>query len=52
MIVPALDAARAEMERLGARAIGEETDFAEGRALYLREPGGAVIEIEELFGEE
>ena len=51
MIVPALDAARAEMERLGARALGEETEFAEGRALYLREPGGAVIEIEELSGD-
>lgn len=50
MIVPSLDAARAEMERLGAEALGEETAFAEGRALYMREPGGAVIEIEELTG--
>ena len=48
-IVPALDAAIANACAAGAVQLGQITAFSEGRAVYLRAPGGLVIEIEELF---
>jgi catechol 2,3-dioxygenase-like lactoylglutathione lyase family enzyme len=33
---------------LGAAVIGEVVEYPEGRAVYLREPGGSVLELEEL----
>lgn len=48
-VVADLDAALLHATRAGALALGKVTAFAEGRSAYLREPGGAVIEIEELF---
>lgn len=42
-----LDAAAAELEALGAQPLGESVIFTTGRALYLREPGGSVLELYE-----
>lgn len=47
--VPNLEHAVAAAGAAGAVLAGEITDFAEGRAVYMRAPGGAVIEFEELF---
>ena len=47
--VPDLEAALASARAAGARAMGKTVAFAEGRAAYVREPGGAVLELEELF---
>ncbi len=41
------DAALRAVLALGATPVGEVTRFAEGRAAYLREPGGSVFEIDE-----
>ncbi len=48
-VVPNLAAALAHSEEAGAVLLGAVTSFAEGRSAYLREPGGAIIELEELF---
>jgi catechol 2,3-dioxygenase-like lactoylglutathione lyase family enzyme len=42
-----LDAALARLEGLGARRVGAVTAFPDGRAVYLREPGGSVVELDE-----
>lgn len=43
-----LTAAIAAAERNGAAPMGQVTQFSEGRAVYMRAPGGLVIELEEL----
>lgn len=48
-VVEDLEAALGVAERLGAEVLGEVTTFAEGRAVYCREPSGTVFELEELF---
>jgi len=47
------DAALREVQRLGARLIGEVTVFPppEGRCVYCREPSGTVFELEEVLSE-
>ena len=47
-VVDDLDATLARIEDLGARRLGAVTEFAEGRAAYCQEPGGSVLELEEL----
>ena len=47
--VPDLGAAIASAEAEGATQLGEVVTFAEGRSVYLREPGGSALELEELF---
>lgn len=49
LVVTDLDTALRQATEAGARLLGKVTAFAEGRSAYLREPGGAVIEFEELF---
>lgn len=44
-LVADLDRALAEVERLGARRLGEVTVFPEGRSVYCREPSGSVFEL-------
>jgi len=48
-IVEDLDAALIRVEALGACRLGAVTEFSEGRAAYCREPGGSVLELEELY---
>ncbi|WP_320671365.1 VOC family protein [Patulibacter defluvii] len=43
-----LDAALAHVGALGAVPVGEIVGFPEGRAVYVREPAGSVIELEEI----
>jgi catechol 2,3-dioxygenase-like lactoylglutathione lyase family enzyme len=43
-----LDASLARARRHGAATIGEVVVYPEGRSVYLREPGGSVLELEEL----
>jgi catechol 2,3-dioxygenase-like lactoylglutathione lyase family enzyme len=43
-----LDEAIAAAERHGATRIGEIVAYPEGRAVYLRAPGGSVLELEEV----
>ncbi|HEV8275232.1 MAG TPA: VOC family protein [Streptosporangiaceae bacterium] len=43
-----LDEAIATSERHGATRIGEIVAYPEGRAVYLRAPGGSVLELEEV----
>jgi catechol 2,3-dioxygenase-like lactoylglutathione lyase family enzyme len=45
--VDALERSLAAVEALGARALGEVVTFATGRAVYVREPAGSVIELYE-----
>jgi catechol 2,3-dioxygenase-like lactoylglutathione lyase family enzyme len=45
--VAALDAALVDAERHGAERVGEVVDYPDGRSVYLREPGGSVLELEE-----
>lgn len=47
-----LDAALAAAHAAGAESCGEVVLFPEGRCAYCREPGGSVIEFEELAAEE
>ncbi|MDJ1009268.1 MAG: VOC family protein [Paracoccaceae bacterium] len=47
--VPDLPKAVASVEAEGASQLGEVVTFAEGRSVYCKEPGGSVIELEELF---
>jgi catechol 2,3-dioxygenase-like lactoylglutathione lyase family enzyme len=47
--VPDLAAATERATAAGAVPLGEITEFSEGRASYLRAPGGLVVELEELF---
>jgi catechol 2,3-dioxygenase-like lactoylglutathione lyase family enzyme len=42
------DATLERCVRQGAGAIGEVVAYPEGRSVYLREPGGSVLELEEL----
>jgi catechol 2,3-dioxygenase-like lactoylglutathione lyase family enzyme len=46
--VTELDEAIAVAEGHGARRIGEIVAYPEGRAVYLRAPGGSVLELEEV----
>lgn len=46
-----LDEALACATEAGARLLGEIVTFSEGRSAYLEVPGGATIELEELFEE-
>ena len=46
--VTELDEAIAEAEKHGAARIGEIVAYPEGRAVYLRTPGGSVLELEEV----
>lgn len=46
-VVPELEVASAAVERLGAVRLGEVTRFSEGRSLYLRDPAGAIFELDE-----
>lgn len=41
------DASLNRFMRLGAKALGEVTMFPDGRAAYLHEPSGTVLELEE-----
>lgn len=43
-----LDEALAKIEKLGAVRLGEITQFDEGRSVYVREPAGSFLELEEL----
>ena len=47
--VSGLDNALAAATGAGAASMGEAATFSEGRAAYVRAPGGLVIELEELF---
>ena len=51
-VVEDLDATLVRIEKLGARRLGAVTEFAEGRAAYCQEPGGSVLELEELYEQE
>ncbi|HEU4655983.1 MAG TPA: VOC family protein [Capillimicrobium sp.] len=42
-----LDAALARVQAHGARPLGTTVTFATGRAVYVREPSGSVIELYE-----
>jgi catechol 2,3-dioxygenase-like lactoylglutathione lyase family enzyme len=44
---PDFDGLLEKVQTLGASMIGQVTDFGDRRAVYLRVPGGPVIEIEE-----
>jgi len=46
-VVHDLDVALARVERLGATRLGVVTRFPEGRSVYVREPGGSVLELDE-----
>jgi catechol 2,3-dioxygenase-like lactoylglutathione lyase family enzyme len=48
--VTALDEAIGKAERHGAIRVGETVTYPEGRAVYLRVPGGSVLELEEVTG--
>ncbi len=43
-----LEASLAHAQRHGATPVGEVVAYPEGRSVYLREPGGSVLELEEL----
>lgn len=43
-----LDAGLARAQRHGATPMGEVVTYPEGRSVYLREPGGSVLELEEI----
>jgi catechol 2,3-dioxygenase-like lactoylglutathione lyase family enzyme len=43
-----LNQAIAVAERHGAAPVGEIVAYPEGRAIYLRAPGGSVVELEEV----
>lgn len=43
-----LDVALEQVRALGAEPVGEVVRFPEGRAVYVREPAGSVIELEEV----
>jgi catechol 2,3-dioxygenase-like lactoylglutathione lyase family enzyme len=43
-----LDASLAQATRHGATPVGQVVAYPEGRSVYLREPGGSVLELEEL----
>jgi catechol 2,3-dioxygenase-like lactoylglutathione lyase family enzyme len=45
------DATLALARSCGARPLGEVVLYPEGRSVYLREPGGSVVELEEVAGE-
>jgi predicted enzyme related to lactoylglutathione lyase len=45
-----LDAVIASAEEHGATRVGEIVGYPEGRAVYLRVPGGSVLELEEVAG--
>ncbi len=47
--VPDLPEAIASTCAEGAQQMGEVVTFAEGRSAYCKEPGGSVLELEELF---
>jgi hypothetical protein len=43
-----LDAGLAKARRHGATPVGEVVTYPDGRSIYLREPGGSVLELEEV----
>lgn len=43
-----LDASLARAQRHGATHVGEVVTYPDGRSVYLREPGGSVLELEEI----
>jgi catechol 2,3-dioxygenase-like lactoylglutathione lyase family enzyme len=43
-----LDAGLAKARRHGATPVGEVVTYPDGRSVYLREPGGSVLELEEV----
>ncbi|MGH3277085.1 MAG: VOC family protein [Streptosporangiaceae bacterium] len=45
-----LDATLARAQRHGATPVGQVVTYPEGRSVYLREPGGSVLELEEVAG--
>jgi predicted enzyme related to lactoylglutathione lyase len=45
-----LDANLARAQRHGATPVGQVVNYPEGRSVYLREPGGSVLELEEVAG--
>jgi len=49
--VASLDEAIAAAERHGATKVGEVVGYPDGRAVYLRVPGGSVLELEEVADE-
>jgi catechol 2,3-dioxygenase-like lactoylglutathione lyase family enzyme len=48
-IVPSLEAALEHIKQHDGHVLGEVTVFSEGKAVYVREPGGSFIELEEMF---
>lgn len=46
-LVSNLDEAIAQTVAAGGKLIGEVTEFSEGRAVYLADPAGYVVELEE-----
>jgi len=47
LLVSNLDEAIAEILAAGGELIGQVTEFSEGRAVYLSDPAGFVVELEE-----
>jgi catechol 2,3-dioxygenase-like lactoylglutathione lyase family enzyme len=43
-----LDEALVLSHDCGARSLGEVVTYPEGRSVYLREPGGSIVELEEV----
>jgi len=52
LVVTDIAAAEAEVLSLGAVRVGEIVAFEEGPAAYYREPGGSVVELEQLHAPE
>jgi catechol 2,3-dioxygenase-like lactoylglutathione lyase family enzyme len=46
--VVGFDSALSRAHACGATALGEVVTYPEGRSVYLREPGGSVLELEEV----
>jgi catechol 2,3-dioxygenase-like lactoylglutathione lyase family enzyme len=49
--VPDLDEALRQATGAGAKLLGEVVEFSEGRSAYVRVPGGATNELEEMIEE-
>lgn len=50
-VVADLNAALAACRAAGATPLGAVTEFEEGPSAYLQEPGGSIIELEQLAGD-
>jgi catechol 2,3-dioxygenase-like lactoylglutathione lyase family enzyme len=48
LAVADFDAALSRAHVCGATALGEVVTYPDGRSVYLREPGGSVLELEEV----